>query len=63
MDRRYNEFLENLDASRRCTQKALKALTRPNGPNRSLWYRIRLGRAQRILIKLHNQELERKEKE
>lgn len=57
------EFLEDLQAAHICSQRALNALYDEYGPNRSLWYRMLLGRAQSILISLYQQELKRKEKE
>ena len=62
-DRRYEEFLENLNAAHICAQKALDALYKENGPKRSLWFRLALGRAQSILISLYQKELQRRTKE
>lgn len=61
LSRKEDEFLENLNAAHICAQKALDALYRPDGPKRSVWYRMLLGRAQSILIGLYVQELKRKE--
>lgn len=62
-DRLHQEFLENLNASHICAQRALDALYKPGGPKRSVWYRLLLGRAQSILIGLYTQELKRKDNE
>lgn len=56
-------FLEDLEAAHVCSERALNALYDEYGPNRSLWYRMLLGRAQSILISLHQQELKRKGQE
>lgn len=60
-NKRYEEFLENLNAASICAQKALDALYSDGGPKRSFWYRTALGRAQSTLIGLYTKELERKE--
>lgn len=56
----YDEYFDDLLAAHSCAQKAYEALHHPKGPKRSMWYRMALGRAQTILIRLYKQEIERK---
>jgi hypothetical protein len=62
-DQLHREFYEDLEAAQRCSQRALNALYVEHGPKRSLWFRMALGRAQSILIRLYKMELKRKEDE
>lgn len=55
----YDEYMTNLDQAHISAQKALNTLYERNGPQRSLYVRMLLGRAQSILIGLHVQELGR----
>jgi cell division ATPase FtsA len=56
-------FVEDIEAAHVCAQRALNALYDEHGPKRSLWYRMRLGKAQSILINLHQQELKKQREE
>ena len=62
-DRRYEEYLENLSAAHVCAQKALDYLYRDDGPKRSVFYRLALGRAQSILIGLYSKEINKYKRE
>jgi hypothetical protein len=55
----YDEYLSNLDQAHISAQKALNTLYEKGGPQRSLFVRMLLGRAQSILIGLYVQELGR----
>lgn len=56
----YDEYFDDLMAAHSCTLKALDALYKDGGPQRSVWYRLALARAQSILIRLYKQEIHRK---
>lgn len=62
-ERMHREFYEDLEAAQTCSQRALNALSAPDGPKRSFFYRMLLGRAQSILASLVAQEARRKEDE
>lgn len=53
-------FAADLEVAHVYAQKALDALYSPDGPKRSIWYRMKLGRAQSALISLHNKEVNSK---
>lgn len=55
----YDQYLSNLEQAHVSAQNALNTLYEKNGPQRSLFVRMLLGRAQSILIGLHVQELGR----
>lgn len=59
----YDEYLFNLEQAHIAAQKALNTLYERDGPKRSLFVRMLLGRAQSILIGLHIQELGKQTKE
>jgi hypothetical protein len=56
-DERYEEYMGHLQDAHTSAQKALDALYTASGPNRSIWHRMRLGRAQNALISLYVREL------
>lgn len=60
-ERMHREFYEDLEAAQTCSQRALNALYAPEGPKRSIFYRMLLRRAQNILMSLVTQEAKRKE--
>lgn len=62
-ERMHREFYEDLEAAQTCAQRAVNALSAPDGPKRSFLYRVLLGRANSILMSLVAQEARRKEEE
>lgn len=50
----------HLRRAERHAQSAYTLLFREDGPKRSLWYRMLVGRAQSILMSLYVQEVNRK---
>jgi hypothetical protein len=58
---RTEEFHHHLSQAEQHARKAHDMLYSGGGPQRSLWYRMTLGRAQSILMSLWTQELRRKE--
>lgn len=52
-----NEYMDDLQLAHVHAERALNALYKPGGPKRSIWYRMRLGRAQNALISLYVREL------
>lgn len=58
----YDEYMEHLKDAHTSAEKALNLLHDKDGPNRSMWYRMRVGRAQSALISLYVRELSRQTK-
>lgn len=54
------EFMHDLKDAHEASQRALNALYGPERVERSIWYRLRLGRAQNALISLYVRDLSRK---
>ena len=50
-------FIYHLIQAQQHSQQALDLIYHPDGPKRSLWYRMVLGRAQSILMSLTVREL------
>lgn len=64
MDRReklHQEFVEDLVAAQRCSERAVNALYAEFGPSRGAMYRWRLKRAQKALKRLAVSETDRKD--
>lgn len=57
----HDDYMFNLDCAYRHAQQALDALYRTQGPKRSFWHRMALGRAQSILISMYVKEMKRKD--
>lgn len=60
---RYEEYMFNLAQAHVYAERALDVLYDHDGPKRSLLHRMRLGKAQSILIGLYVKEVNRKGKE
>lgn len=58
--RELDEFIQNLELAHTHAQRALDALYRPTGPQRSTLYRMALGRAQSRLISLYVKEIQKR---
>lgn len=54
-----DELHYNLVRAERHAQQALDLLYKQDGPKRSIWFKMAVGRAQSILMSLYMQELRR----